>query len=696
MYESPQRSGNPVTVIAIVLGVVACLCACIAALGGGAAYLAVTTSNIATQFSTQIPPQLTDVFQKPSATPRPGTATTAPQVVLTPVPTPVAGAQDTLQTLENETIPPSDLRELAMRLKGTGDIPEVVASSPANYKLGQELKFNASNEDTNVTFQVQAKLIYETDNAYFFAQDGVRVDTQAVKSLVDTFQNKIYPTDREFFGSEWTPGVDDDPHLYILYVGGIGQSIAGYFSSADEYSHLAHPYSNEKEMFYVNADNQSPGDPYLLGVLAHEFQHMIHWAHDRNEETWMNEGSSVLAEFLNHYDIGGFDAAYTSNPDLQLTGWSEDPATDPNVSAHYGAGFLFMAYFLDRFGSDATKALVADPANGMRAVDDVLASQGIKDKATGKPLTSVDVFADWTIANYLGNAKVADGRYAYHNYPQAPTVDSPTDTYSTCPTQASATVHQFGAAYYEIDCSGKINISFTGSRQVQVIPTKPYSGRYAFWGHRNDESDTRMTREFDLSGLSKATLTYRAWWELEKDYDFTYLEVSTDGGSNWTILKTPSGTDANSTGNNFGWGYTGNSGGGDAGAWVNETVDLSAYAGRKIQLRFEYVTDAAVNWPGFMVDDISIPELKYSTDFEANDGGWKGEGFVRMDNLLPQEFMVQVITQGAQTTVQRLPLDQSNQGSLDINLAGGDKAVLVVSGITPFTTEVGSFQFAIK
>src|SRR5258708_25412161 len=129
----------------------------------------------------------------------------------------------------------------------------------------------------------------------------------------------------------------------------------------------------------------------------------------------MNEGSSVLAEFLNGYDIGGFDAAYTSNPDLQLTGWSEDPATDPNVAAHYGAGFLFMAYFLDRFGSDATKALVANPDNGMHAVDTTLAALHITDKASAKQLTGVDVFADWTIANYLGDTGVAHGPHASHH-----------------------------------------------------------------------------------------------------------------------------------------------------------------------------------------------------------------------------------------------------------------------------------------
>ena len=713
MYDSPKRSGSPVTVVVIVLAIVACLCVCVAALGGGAAYLAATTSSIASTFATQGSGQVTETF--PVATPtrdRRGatptsngsretatssgsgeTSTAGPQLILTPVPTPVAGISDTLQTLENAVIPPNDPREITMRLKHTGPIPEVVASAPANYKVGQELNFNASNADTNATFQVQAKLVYETTNAYFFAQDGANSDVQAVKALVDTFQNKIYPTDRAFFGSEWTPGVDDDPHVYILYANGLGSTVAGYYSSVDEYSHLANKFSNEKEMFYVNA-NQNLGDPYLLTVLAHEFQHMIHWAHDRNEEPWMNEGSSVLAEFLNGYPIGGFDAAFTANPDLQLTAWSEPTATDS--SAHYGAAFLFMDYFLDRFGADATKALVANPDNGMRAVDTTLAAQHITDKASAKPLTSVDVFADWTIANFLGDTNVADGRYGYHNYPQAPKVGAPTDTYTTCPAQASATVHQFGANYYEIDCSGKLNLTFTGSQQIQVIPTKPNSGRYAFWGHRTDQSDTRLTREFDLTGLTKATLNYHTWFELEKDFDFTYVEASTDGGATWSIMKTPSGTDANTTGSNLSWGYTGNSGNGDTGQWLNESVDLSAYAGKKVQVRFEYVTDQALTWPGFMVDDISIPELNYATDFEKDAGGWTGEGFVRIDNLLPQEFVVQVISQGAQTTVQKMTLDQNNQGSLPITLAAGDKAVLVVSGITPFTTELASYKFAIQ
>ena len=43
---------------------------------------------------------------------------------------------------------------------------------------------------------------------------------------MDTFDQKIIPTDREFFGSEGNPGVDGDPHIYVLYAGGLGTTLA--------------------------------------------------------------------------------------------------------------------------------------------------------------------------------------------------------------------------------------------------------------------------------------------------------------------------------------------------------------------------------------------------------------------------------------------------------------------------------------
>ncbi len=72
------------------------------------------------------------------------------------------------------------------------------------------------------------------------------------------------------------------------------------------------------EMFYIQIDNVSVNDDFYNGVLAHEFQHMIHWYNDRNEDTWLNEGSSELASYLNGYDTGGSEYVFSRKPDTQL------------------------------------------------------------------------------------------------------------------------------------------------------------------------------------------------------------------------------------------------------------------------------------------------------------------------------------------------------------------------------------------
>ena len=111
---------------------------------------------------------------------------------------------------------------------------------------------------------------------------------------------------------------------------------------------------------------------------------------------------------------------------------------------------------------------------------------------------------------------------------------------------------------------------------MSVVPDSPHSGSYAFWSNKGDELDMTLTRSFDFSSASgPLTLQYWTWYDLEKDYDYLYVEASTDGQT-WQILKTPSGTDQDPSGNSYGWGYNGESGGGSQPAWIQESVDLSA------------------------------------------------------------------------------------------------------------------------
>ena len=622
--------------------------------------------------------------------------TTAPSIDETPTvePTPTivrepvadAGAE-TERLLETTDVPVRDLHDLAVRLKDLPvDTPRTInLSGSPDYPVGTRRLFHVSNVDTDEQFDIYAILEYKTEHAYMWVEEGERFDLDDLTSAADLFEEYSYPTNRAFFGSEWGPGVDNDPHLSILHAAGLG-SVAGYYSSADEFVSDVRDDSNEMEMFYINLDNVTINDEFYNGVLAHEFQHMIHWYNDRNEETWLNEGFSELAMYLNNFDTGSHDYSFASQPDTQLNSWPEHPAP---AYANYGAGYLFTSYFLDRFGPDATQALVASRDNSFASVDSVL-------QDLGTDLAFEDLFADWVIANLLDDPGFSDGRYGYADIDLY--IFNVEFTYYAFdyPVSRSETVHQYGTDYIELNGERPLVFHFTGSTQVGLVDAVAHSGDYLWWSNRGDDSDMTLTRAFDLSDVEDASLEFWTWYDLEEDWDYAYLEISADGGATWEILETPSGTDANPNGNSFGWGYTGRSDG-ETPRWIQERVDLSGYAGQEVEIRFELIADDAVNRPGFILDDVSIPEISYFSDFEENDGGWESAGFIRHANVLPQRWLVQLVLEGAETTVERLGLAEDQVGEWLIPLdSSTDRAVITISGLAPVTTEMASYSYEIQ
>jgi hypothetical protein len=260
-------------------------------------------------------------------------------------------------------------------------------------------------------------------------------------------------------------------------------------------------------------------------------------------------------------------------------------------------------------------------------------------------------------------------------------------------------VNQYGFDYITTSCPGSTTLRFEGSTRTGLLPAIPYSGDYAFWSNKGDESDMTLTRAFDFAGVSgPITLSYQTWFDIELDWDYVYLLASTNNGDDWTFITTPSGTDTDPTGNSYGWGYTGDSGGGEdvsEAEWIQESVNLSDFAGQQVLLRFEYVTDAAVNGEGLMVDDIAIPEIEYFEDFEAGDGGWEAQGFARVQNVLPQHFRLALISSGSETTVQILDVPESNALDIPLNIGGDvDNVTLVVMGATRFTRQTATYRFS--
>ena len=595
---------------------------------------------------------------------------------------------DTAQALESIVVPSRDMRVLAERLRPVrAPIPLVVNQKPPVHWLGEKAQFRVSNSDTRGVFTVTATLRVLSEHTAVWVQDGLLVDQKALDRAARTFDEQIYPTVHRFFGSEWMPGIDHDPRIAVLNARFSGA--AGYYTSSDEFSRLAAPYSNEREMFYLNYDSITPGSDRYEAILAHEFQHMVHWHLDSNEDTWVNEGASELAARLCGYGVSDAVPSFARQPDTQLNAWMLDPDEDP--LPHYGASYLWMDYFLQRLGPDALKAVEAEPRNGIEGFEAVLR------KIPNAP-TFDELFADWVVANLLDNTSIEDGRYGHQWADPHVTMQA---VHREFPVRGAGMVCQYGTDYISLLPEGKpIKIEFSGNRRTLVVPNEPYQGCYEWWANRGDMSDTTLTRALDLRGVKRATLEYALWYQLEDGWDYGYVEVSTDGGVTWMPLSTDHTTTYNPNGNAFGPGYTGFSGH-PAGStksltseWVREKVDLTPYVGERILVRFEQVTDDAVNLAGMCIDDISVSEVGFRDDAEHDVPGWDVQGFVRSDNELPQKFLVQaILLNGQEPRVHRLQLDGQQHGTLIVE--GYDRVTLAISGLTRHTTEKAFYTYAI-
>ena len=618
-----------------------------------------------------------------AASPTVETATPPANAATETAAAPAAATSDTLQALAQAIVPPRDSRALAERLRPeAGPIPEVVNARPPQHKVGEKARFWVSNSDDREMFPVTATLRLISQHATMWVEDGAEVDQQALERSARNFDETTYPTLHQYFGSEWSPGVDGDPRIAVLNARFSGGA-AAYYSSHDEISHKANPYSNEREIVYMSLESTTPGTPTYDGILAHEFQHMIHWHLDSNEDAWVNEGASELASRISGFTTSGSASSFLQQPDTQLDAWTA--GSNEDALPHYGASYLWMEYFLQRLGPAALRQVIASPLNGIDGFEQVL-------RSIPRAPAFDDLFADWVVANALDDTSVDDGRYGYraiHPHVGLPAVQR------DVPLRDSGTVHQYGTKYISVTpSSGPLQIEFKGNPQVSVVPSEPYQGRCLWWSNRGDSSDTTLTRAFDLTGLKRATLEYALWYELEDGWDYGYVEVSTDNGATWKPLATPHTTTYDPNGNAFGPGYTGSSGtpagseGQAEAQWIQEKIDLTPYAGRQILLRFEMMTDDAVNLPGMCLDNISVPELGFNDDAESDAAGWQSAGFVRIDNQLPQKFVVQVIAKGKAVQVRRLQLDDQQHGTLLLQDLPPDttQIVLAISGLTRYTT----------
>ena len=624
-----------------------------------------TPTETSTPTPTETPtPTPTPTF---TSTPSPWQLNAPPEII--PLPIPIQ-AYENLERLWQLSFPPYDYYDMARRWGQDVGMRTITAETPTLYSTRS---FFIDDEE------IEAELAGISNHAYLWFQTGVEYDPEIVQEVLDKIDQLLYPKLVYLFGEEWKPGVDNDVHFSILhFIGNNDYTELGFFDTTNEYPQSVEEKSNVQEMIYLNADELPLGEDFYYGTFVHELQHLIQWHHDPNEVVWLDEGMSQLAEVALGFNTV-FSNDYLANTAISLTQWSKEKQ---DVYAHYAASYLFSVYLWEQLGDEAIRSLVADSADGLTSVRNLLQKFA--------PEITVEQFLDnWSVANLL-NDHERDPRFGYTSIPYLNLpqfqhrMDSPTF-------EVTDQLAQYGVQYIKLQLPGTYTLTFSGNTLLSMIPTTIPFGEFAWFVPPNNDSDARLTREIDLTNVRTAELEFWSWYDLEQDYDLAYVQASIDGGESWSPLQingknSLTGKSSDSADFNTSDSLPPISG------WVSNVVSLDNYIGRKLLLRFEVITDWEGTGSGFAIDNIQIASIGFEDGAETDHSGWEAEGFVATSGSLPQKWSLQLVQNGIVTP---LLLNQYNQTVTPITVFTSG-ATLILMPQTPFITSSADYWLHIE
>lgn len=572
--------------------------------------------------------------------------------------------------------PPADLIELARRFRPGQDSRLAAAPTFGSADVGHVEDFWIADLARLQVVQVTATLRLVTPNALWYTAEGVHTPESQLAALAASFETRVFPTvSHATLGFVPAPSADGLGAPTTMLLAPLSGA-AGYFASGDYYTPGVFPYSNGRPMLYLDSWVLRGGTGAFDSLTGHELQHLLHHLVDPHEHTWVNEGISEVTASLVARSRSIAPPGFRDQ--VSLTNW---PGFESGVGRYYEAAHLFFAYFSQRYGPEALARLVARPEGGAEGIDAYL-------REAGHPQTFERLFMDWSAANLLGGAAPLP-----YGYPDASLLSTHAPPHSLAPGESHrGEVAPFAAGYVRLDVPATgAQVYFTGDATASILDTDPFSGSACWWSNRGDSSHSRLTREFDLSAVTEATLSFRMWHNLEEKWDYLYVAASSDGGATWQALAGAHTVTDDPIGATYGPGITGHSGG-----WLEERVDLTPFTGAPVIVSFEQVFDASISLDGACIDDVAVPEIGFFDDAES-DGVWSSDGFVRTNNALPQRFGVRLVIErsGSPPTVLDVALDDANAGSVSVPaLAAGETATVIVASLTHHTRQHA--QYAVR
>jgi len=165
-----------------------------------------------------------------------------------------------------------------------------------------------------------------------------------------------------------------------------------------------------------------------------------------------------------------------------------------------------------------------------------------------------------------------------------------------------------GLPYWEL--TGDWGLSTVDFYSSNHSLTESPTGEYA-----NSIETTATLNALDMSNMTASNLSFWTKYELETNYDYMYLEITTNG-TNWTTLETFNGNQNN---------------------WIQKFYSLEEYLGLSyMQLRFRFKSDSYVTEQGMFIDDIEITSTYVGLGEKIDEITIypnPGIGLIKLDNL---------------------------------------------------------------
>lgn len=220
------------------------------------------------------------------------------------------------------------------------------------------------------------------------------------------------------------------------------------------------------------------------------------------------------------------------------------------------------------------------------------------------------------------------------------------------------------------------NIFYSPTGSIADSPGSNYNS--------NDSTRIRTTSQINMTGVVRATLSFRARWEVEPRFDYVEVQASADNGNTWTPLCGKYSKPGNAYQD-----YQQPIYDGFMFPWVREEIILDNYANQNLLIRFMLKSDWGNEYDGFFFDDLKLEVLQ--TTNAVSEIGNEIEFSVSPN---PASSMIAVIASGAKQSLiicnllgEKVGSQQLAIGKNEIDISNLHRGVYFVK----VTDENGSF-----